>query len=269
MIKTQTLYDLYNKSNENEKEYKLKLIELQKEKINEYLPKVEEVKHIISLYVKYSDALNGKIKNLPNDVVDTGSTQEKYANLVLKTYYELYQPLKRLSEEIKEINKQKLAYPVYRHILRLFNEEIAKYVADTGKAFEDPIFGAIKVKYKETVVGKINWGESNRNKQILLDRGLRPYKKEEAEEAKKAGKDYDGIKWLVPAYKDGMLLIKWSLSSVIKQYLGEDMKFVKYYPARGKYGIINFLSENYTKGNNVDFTKYELIVPSSYTKKNN
>lgn len=262
MIKTQALYDLYNESNKREREYRLKLIEQQKQKIEEYLPKVDEVKGILSMYLKYSDVLNGKVRELPKTVMDIATTKEKYANLVLRNYYDLYQPKKVLVEEVKALTKETLNYSVYRHILRTFNEEVSKYLADTGKAFEDPVFGAIKVKYKENVVGMINWGESNRNKEILLARGLRPYKKEEAQEAEAKGEVYDGIKWLVPGYKDGMLMVKWSLSPVIKEYFGEDMKFVKYYPARGKYGIVNFLSTHYTKGEHVDFTKYEPITPS-------
>lgn len=258
------MYDLYNESNNREKENKLKFIENQNKKIQEYLPKLEEVKHILSMYLKYSDVLNGKIKSLPDTVLNNPTREEKYSNLVLKTYYDLYQPMKSMSIEIKALNKEKLDYPVYRHILRMFNEEVSKYIADTGKAFEDPIFGAIKVKYKENVVGRINWGESNKNKQTLINRGLRPYKKEEALEAEATGVTYDGIKWLVPGYKDGMLMVKWSLSPVIKEYFGDDMRFVKYYPARGKYGIVNFLSTHYTKGEHIDFSKYEPIIPSKY-----
>lgn len=257
MVKTNAIYDLYNEARKREISNKLILIEKQKEKIDAYAPKVKEVSHILSLYINYSDALNGKIRELPANVLALGTREITYSNTVLRTYYDLKQPAIIMASEIKELNKQKLEYSVYRHIIRSFNEKISKYIVETGKAFEDPFLGILKIKYKENVVGKIDWGQSNRNKQLLLDRGLIPYKKEDAIKAEQEGVPYAGIKWLVPGYQDGMLLIRWTTSPVIKEYLKEDMKFIKYFPARGNYGIVNLLSTHYTKGESVDFTKYE------------
>lgn len=259
MIKTQALYDLYNEASKREIQNKLFLIDEQKKKVNEYLPKLQEVSSILSLYIDYHKALNGQIRELPSEILEQGTRQIIYSNTILKTYFDLNKPIIIMSEEIKKLNKQKLEYSIFRHILKTHNEKIANFIFDTGKSYEHSIFGTLKIVHKETVTQKIDWGKSNRNKQTLLDKGLIPYKKEEAELAEKNGETYTGIKWLVPGYKDGMLLVKWTNSPIIKEYLGSDMKFIKYFPARGSYGIVNLLSGYYTRGENVDFNKYEKL----------
>ena len=63
MIKVKTMYDLYNTSLLYQIEDKKKFIQLQTKKVEEYLTKMNEVASILSMYINYSDALNGNVNH--------------------------------------------------------------------------------------------------------------------------------------------------------------------------------------------------------------
>lgn len=255
MIKLRTMHELYNTAlNYKIQEYKT-FIQEQLEKVDKYLFKVNEVAPILSKYLNYNDVLNGKVSSLPDEILQIDTTEIKYANMVLKNYYELRQPIETASKELKEVKKEKISYTIYKEIISLHNRKVTEYLLETGKTFENKYFGTLKVYYRENVPSIVNWGKSNENKKKLLEQGLIPYKKEDEDKALAEGKEYKGVKWLVMGFEKGLLVLKWSVPPVIKEHLNKDMHDFKFIPARGNYGIMKLISDTYL--NNFNPTKYE------------
>ena len=257
MIKVKTMYDLYNTSLLYQIEDKKKFIQLQTKKVEEYLTKMNEVASILSMYINYSDALNGKCKSLPDEVLAKNTTEIKYANMVLKHYYELRQPIEIATSEIRQLKKQQISYSIYKEIISLHNKKVAKYLVDTGKTYENKYLGTLKLVYRENTNAVVNWNESNKNKKELIEKGLIPYKKEDEEKALANGEVYNGVKWLVTGYSTGLLVVKWTVPLIVKELLNKDIHDFKYIPARGHYGIMNTISTAYTDNFNGD--KYQKI----------
>lgn len=255
MIKLRTMYDLYNMSLHYKIEEKKRFLSEQGDKVETYLFKMNEVAPILSVHINYSDALNGKVNKLPDNVLALNETPINYANMILKTYYELRSPIEIVSNEIKTLKKQKISYAIYKDIINSHNRKVTNYLLDTGKTFENKFFGLIKFCYKENTASTVNWNESNKAKKALLEKGLIPYKKADEQAAIERGEEYKGIKWLVKGYKTGVLIIKWTVPQIVKDNLNKDIHNFKFSPSRGNYGIMSLLSGLYTDDFNPD--KYE------------
>lgn len=251
------MYDLYNTSLLYQIEEKKLFIQEQSRKAEEYLKKMKEVSSILSLYINYNDALNGTVSSLPPEVLAKDTTEIKYANIVLKTYYELRQPIEIATTEIHQLVKQKISYSIYKEIISLHNKKVVQYLVDTGKTFENKYLGTLKLVYRENTKAVVNWNESNKNKKALLEQGLIPYKKEDEEAAIANGQEYKGVKWLVTGYDKGLLVVKWTVPSIVKELLNKDIHDFKYIPARGHYGIMSIISNAYN--GNFDNSKYQKI----------
>lgn len=257
MIKVRAMYDLYNITINHKIQEKKTFMKEQVERVDKYLFKMNEVAHILSMYINYSDALNGKISSLPDEILAKDTTEIKYANMVLKNYYELRKPIAIAAEEVRELKKEKISYTVYQTVISLHNKKLAEYLVNTGKTFENKYLGRLKILYKENTASIVNWNESNKKKAELLAKGLIPYKREDEEKALAEGREYKGVKWLVMGYDSGLLVVKWIISPMIKEYLNKQVHDFKYLPSRGNYGIINLIKNSYTEVFNPD--KYEKL----------
>ena len=258
MINLRAMYDLYNITINHKIQEKKKFIEEQTERVNKYSFKMNEVASILSMYIDYTSALNGKISKLPDEILAKNTTEIKYANMILKNYYELRKPIEIVSQELKELKKEKLDFAIYKTVLSLHNKKLSMYLINTGKTYENKYLGTLKIGYKENTAAIVNWNESNKNKKALLEKNLIPYKKEDEEKALAEGREYNGVKWLVMGYDRGVPVLKWVVPDIIKEELGKKIGDFKYVPARGKYGIIQLLRDDYNSPN-FNPNKYQKI----------
>lgn len=255
MIKIDTLYVLYLYSISTKIERNKRLIEEQHEKIQNYLPELISVKDTISKYVNYSDVLNGNISTLPVDILQDASSEIRYANIILKNYYELKYPIQILSDEIRTLSDKKISIKVYKEIIRKCNNKIGEWLIRTGGTFTDNFLGSLTLRHKEKT-NRPNWGKSNKNKQAILDRGGIPYNKEDEKRCLDAGIPYHGEKWLDKDYPNGLLVIHWRMTSFIKQYIPDNL-VIRFVATKGNYSFIKRISDLYLT--DVDYSVYTKI----------
>lgn len=76
----------------------------------------------------------------------------------------------------------------------------------------------IKIRTVPLSLKRINWGESNKLKQQLIDLGYTPYSKEEEQLAIQEGKKYEGVKWYIYDEEDRVPYVVWNRPSNINIY---------------------------------------------------
>lgn len=245
------LYNLYIDLQLKNKE---EAVKQQKREVNNYLKELQTIKPFIEHYINYNDLLNGKVNEIPKDFIAI-IPNYKLVNITIKNYYTLYNVLLKYEDEVLILKKQKIKYTVYKYIITEFNIAIINNMLKTGKAFHNLYFGTIELLYKTSNIKVIDWSTSNKNKQEILDRGGEPYLRENYLKALEEKKEYRGEKWLVKRENKPLLRIRWRISSAITENVGKTGANFKIFPARGKYGIINYLMETY-KNPNHDYSIY-------------
>tara|TARA_R110000772_G_C13307950_1_gene439563 strand:+ start:5900 stop:6679 length:780 start_codon:yes stop_codon:yes gene_type:complete len=156
-----------------------------------------------------------------------------YTKEAFYTYYNNYRKnfirLQKHKDYIESLKRKKVSYKVYQKIIKKFNLKVCaeivyrKYVFNLGYGLGQ-LFAALKVSKKD----KVNWDESNKNKQRLIDAGKIPYYKEDAE---RVGEGYQGVKWLILHPKENvwihhkMTQVKAYKFELVKSNLTESLKY--------------------------------------------
>lgn len=262
MIKIDTLYALYVYSINAKIKRNIALIDRYKNQAEELTPQLALFEPLISKYVNYSDVLNGYVSTIPQEHLINATSELKYANVIIKQYYELRSPMHILADEIKTLSTKKITIKVYKEIIRKCNNKIGEWLIRTGGVFTNPFFGGISLKHKLDT-NRPNWGKSNKNKQAILDRGGIPYNKEDEQRCIDAGIEYFGEKWIDKDYPDGLLVVYWQLHSFIRSYLPEEFT-VRFTATKGNYGIVKKLTDLYKT--NVDYSLYAKLERNGLKK---
>lgn len=240
-----SVYNMYIQLQLNQK---LGAITAQKTVIQSYLGELKKIKPYIEHYIDYSALLNGKISNLPEDIIGV-IPNYKICNIVIKNYHKLYNTLLSYEAEALVLKKQKIKYNIYKDIISSFNKAIIKDMISTGNSFENLYFGSLEVYYKDQHNKSINWQESLKAKQAILDKGGEPYLRKNQILASKKGEEYNGEKWIVKREPRPLLSLKWRVAPKIISELGKEGANYKFFPARGNSGIISFFMSVYSNPN--------------------
>ena len=244
MIKIKAMYDLYNMHLILSIQHLQNKADAQRVLVKDYLGQLSKIKHLIEHYIDYNALLNGQVKELPPEL-NTAIVDFNFNNIIIRNYYTLYSILLKYENEIQDIKKQKIKYNIYKAIITKFNKKLLKYCAETGKQYQNKYLGNLQVLYKECTDRSVNWKESNKKKQEIIDRGGIPYLQKDEHDAIKQGREYHGEKWLVKGYDKGLLYWKWHVSPLISDEIKREVYNYKFIPARGNFGAIQALRKVY------------------------
>lgn len=248
MIKTKAMYELYNMHLVLSIQQLQQKADNQRILVKDYLGQLNKIRHLVEPYIDYNDLLNGKIAELPKEF-DKAIVDYTFNNIIVRNYYTLYSVLLKYENEVKELEKQKVKYIVYKTIINKFNAKMLKYCAETGKPYTNKYLGKLEVYYKEDTTQSVNWKQSNINKQEILARGGTPYLQKDEHKAKLEGREYHAEKWLVKGYGKGLLSWRWYVSDLIKNEIKREVYNYKFVPARGNFGAIQALRNVYANEN--------------------
>lgn len=226
----------------------------QRELIDSYLKELGKIRYNIMNFVDYSELLNGRVKELPEDLKNI-IPNYKYNNIIVKNYYNLYRLLTVYETDINNLKTQQVKFKVYKDIIRKFNSKMLDYCAITGKPFENKYFGKLCVYFRPTPSNVINWGESNRKKQAIIDKGGIPYNGKDAEIALKEGREYLGEKWIDKHFDRGLLYWRWYSPTILKTEIKRELYNYKYIIAKGNFGALNAIKNVYNIPNH-DYSVY-------------
>ena len=174
--------------------------------------------------VLYNNKVNLNKQTYINETVSKltklDKSYDKYIIALIKTITENYF---NTLKEIKEINRyiqligdklefleryKNLSRNVIFYILTQCNNFYQHEILRGESVHLGHHIGFIKVTPKN-VSGKINFIESFKYKELLIKEGKIPYNKKDALRAKKAGKEYNGVKWFVYYENDIQHYINW------------------------------------------------------------
>ena len=168
--------------------------------------------------------------------VDGKQINFKAIKLYVEKYISCNNTLTINNNKIQQYKEELVTYSLYNRIITEFNRQVIDKIINDNYLFSIvPSFGAIGVIYNYNERNRPNWGESNKNKQEILDRGGIPYIKADAESIE----DYKGEKWLVyhPALD---FYLQWHTKWISKKH-NPFLKDYTYHPARGKESIVSKL----------------------------
>lgn len=187
--------------------------------------------------------LNGKLRD---NIVHQGKVYKKEA---FRFYYKKYKDCKKRYDNQKQLvtslKNRKVTLKIYRVIIKKFNLKIAKEIIDRQYVFNMGYrLGMIKAIRTISNKPKVDWHNSNKKKARLIEKGLIPYYKKEAEDAEKEGKEYKGVEWLIKHDKENVWisyfnlfkrpyifqLVKSNASDSIKSYLSTFKQSKEYNP---------------------------------------
>lgn len=135
-----------------------------------------------------------------------------------------------ISYRLKDIHKialernsvsENINYSDYYNFVRLFNRKICKEIIEKNYKFNTG-FGIIEIKKKPRTKPIINWGESNKLKQELINKGLTPFNKETSP---------DGINWFI--YYETSITYKWNWFKDGSTMFIKDLNCWKFIPMTG------------------------------------
>jgi hypothetical protein len=154
-----------------------------------------------------------------------------------------------LSKDIFESlsNNQVKKVKYLRELSILKNKEFNLIIGEINRYYEHELLkgnqvnlgsgnGSIVVKLRTIPLSlkRINWGESNKLKQQLIDLGYKPYSKEEEQLAIQQGIKYEGVKWFIYDEEERVPFVVWNKPPTINVYysatfnnkMKEDVKLV-------------------------------------------
>lgn len=186
--------------------------------------------------------INGRLKDRVV-IKDKLYTKEAF-NFYYKKYKDALVRYEKHQQIIKRLENQKVDYKTYQKIIRAFNLKISKEIVERRYVFDLGYgLGKLAAIRKYSNKPSVNWAESNKAKQRILDAGNIPYYKEEEEKAIAEGKEYNGVRWLVKHDNENVWirfitkvksynfqLIKSNISSSLKYTLNEMKQSKKYNP---------------------------------------
>lgn len=202
-VEDKLLYEKEILDNKEKINYLLEILNKNKDKI--------ESKFYICLddYLKIDDSIYDKIQILYEyckKYIKSFEDDEsiKLINCILK-YCDCVKRIKICKEHIEACNKRtQVTFHTYKKLLKKYYSKVAEVaLKGDGVRFSNGL-GIFVINYeKKSILNSrktIDFQATNKAKQELLKRGLKPYNKQEAEEYKRAGITYDGIDCTV--YKD-------------------------------------------------------------------
>lgn len=227
MITTKTIHEIHNA------------------KLDTLISEVEEELSLLvptrTLYRDYFNTNREKYKlRIDYEILNKGEhkpiefpldNSDKYFNIQLKNFNEHTLLYFNKQKEIQKLQKQKINESVFVFILRRFNTLLAEAIVKDGYHFFSLYIGKLKVKIVERKKPEINWGESMKARDKLIEQNLVPFIKEDARVANETNKEYNGIKWLV-YLPDIATYFDWELETA--QYIRiPNMRNFNFVPVRG------------------------------------
>lgn len=219
-------YKIYiNNAKDDIKEYKEKLKECTDVKLflyNRILSYNDILNNNIRLdifkYKEFSDKEfdnRNKLFNITRKLLTIGSwTREE--RLVLTFILRYIQTLKKESEYKHNIEvaskRTKITFQQYHKIVKEYYLQVHKAILQgKGYKFEKGL-GTLQINYWKTQFKphtklRIDFNKTNINRRALIEKGLRPYKIEEAREYARQGKEYDGVEYKVVRHSDNFFEI--------------------------------------------------------------
>ena len=154
-------------------------------------------------------------------------------------------------KSLKQLHKEytaeggTLPWKLFKEVLVLFNTGVSDMIVKEGYRFKVPGLGTLRIiRRKKRSTMAVNFKETNRKKQEILDRGGTPYEVLERDKDGKIIKDNGGEKYLVlfssPYY------FCWSIG--VEGLVRRNGHTYKFKPTRGVKGnwkkLIDFMSSN-------------------------
>jgi len=247
MLEIEIIYELYIKEINyriNNLLQELDLYNTNKENFKTLLINNEK---ILTLYtnVSLNDILNSKDKNFIYKVkfpseklyINGKEINFKAVKLYTERYLHINNICNTLSNKINILKKQIIDFSLYLKIVKSFNTKVINEIVNNNYKFNIvPSFGAISVIKNENHRKRVNWGESNKKKKEILERGGIPYVKADAESIE----NYQGEEWL--SYHPPIdFFLHWHVKSRILPIYNY-LKDYKYTPARGTTSIVTKLN---------------------------
>lgn len=132
----------------------------------------------------------------------------------LNILVEINKSLRKLKEELQQIDQNAVDEDVFRNIISSFNEKIANEIVYKGYSLKiGAALGIIRIKKilcDKRVKKRINWNESNKKRKEILLRGGLPFAVTKRDENRKAIEDNGGENWFVYFEGDFDYLWHWS-----------------------------------------------------------
>lgn len=183
--------------------------------------------HIDYINNFYKTTFDNLIKLLVYKVdVYPNKDENPLVTLYIKNIIECNKNVNNNYNNVKRLKSKKLSFKDYKSIIELFNDKITDYIVTTNYLFyPNKRFGAIGIVRSNQKRKQIDWGKSNKVKQLILDRGGIPYYKEDAEKAAEQGIEYKGEKWLIER-PNLNFFFHWFSNVVANFPILQDYKFV-------------------------------------------
>lgn len=194
-------------------------IEKAKEDIEIFRITFKDIKNVLKSYKPYIDTqvdiLYGILLVSPSYIVK-GRLQERYVFedklytkeiffKYLKAYKKNFDRLAKHKLYLETLEKQRISFVLYKAIIKKFNTKISNEIVFNQYTFNLGYnLGSLFLAHKRVEKTIVNWGESYKLKDKIIENGGIPYYTEEHEEATKNGEEYLGEKWLIYHPKDGV-----------------------------------------------------------------
>lgn len=242
MIKLKLIHELYQ-------EDLITSIKTKKEKIEELEIRIKPIIQVLQKYeyvidnytnITYKSLLKlseiNDILRIKFPVIPIYHKGKEVNWTAIKMYIEAYAKVNKYllqaKADVNRLEKQKISYTLFRKIIIKANFKIITKIIESNYLFS-PLksFGSIGIIVNHNERKRVNWGISNKNKKDLIAKGLIPYKKEDALKAKKEGKEYKGIEYLV-YHPTTDYFLHWFKTAPAINY-NVFLKSYKFKPARG------------------------------------
>jgi len=170
---------------------------------------IENIKH--SIISTVSDSYTYDSISKPTDTEHLNIFKSFINNFVYRN-----NRVKYLNGKIEELKTYLISKEDYIKINDSYNQELVKFLLDGNTYSLGSRLGNIYIAGKARSKKSIDWGESNKYKQQLLDSGQIPYRKEDSEKAKARGEDYKGVMWYIYNYSKYVYHLKWTKPLFVK-----------------------------------------------------
>lgn len=254
MITTKTIHEIHNARLDtliDEVEEELSLLEPTRKFYKEYFNNNRD---------KYKARIDYELlyKGLHEQIEFPFDNSDKYFNIQIKNYNVHNVLYSTKLEEITKLKKQKINEGVFVFILKRFNKLLIDAIVKEGYCFYSLFIGGLKVKVVKRTKPEINWGESIKAKEKLLEQGLIPFTKEDEKKAIENNEQYNGVQWLVhlPVIAT---YFEWCLETA-QFFRISNIKNFKFDPVRGIDSPVTLLRRyEETLSEDELFTKYKYI----------
>lgn len=210
-------YNIYINNAKNDiREYNKKLEEVIKQKnflyyriTRVYADILKDDLHInVFDYIDFSNKQYDKENKLYNYIkkVLRSDIYTKNDKIVLINILRYIKNLKKEFEYKHKIeisnNRTKVSFKEYHKIVKDFYLQVHKTILEgKGYRFEKGL-GILQINYWKTqfkpkIKVKIDFNKTNQNRKLILEKGLKPFRIEEAREYERQGKQYDGVEYKV------------------------------------------------------------------------